>query len=375
MTGIITLYLKDYVTLEKAVENGDLRMTYARLRFNLEGVDANTGCVRTYTSEQVFTGSVLPISAKNGNIEIAMLLLDSGADVNAFNGCATRDALSEAVQNHQQTMVEFLLDRGADSDNALEVASDTEQLETAELLIRRGANPTRGLIAAARRGNLEILLCLLDAGADPFVTPPRGNMRTFLGNIPTDSAAGRAMDLIAMYMLDVRTVRGCICAGRVDLLKDYLESGYDPNEGVGPGGSGQKGPLLHVALHRLLQAGYLLNLPAGATEQECLDAIRLLLEYGADPEACDSNESRPLALIASAVCLYRDRNLELSRWLTAAADLLIAYGADPAAHEYSYTGGDYLGMAGYLRTVPATRVGSALRGRTDSGMATRRRPG
>ena len=59
-------------------------------------------------------GEQLSKAAAKGNIENAKLVLDSGEDINSFDGSGLT-ALMQAVYRDRSDMVAFLLDRGADS--------------------------------------------------------------------------------------------------------------------------------------------------------------------------------------------------------------------------------------------------------------------
>ena len=116
----------------------------------------------------------LQIAAHQGDIKIAELLIDYGADVNApaVSGHAT--ALQAAVSGNHIQLVRILLDRGADVNapnfegrNALAAAANQCNSEVLQLLWSRGADMnTQGpslVIEAVGRISLELLRILLDA--------------------------------------------------------------------------------------------------------------------------------------------------------------------------------------------------------------------
>ncbi|KAL1982372.1 hypothetical protein VTN96DRAFT_1403 [Rasamsonia emersonii] len=114
-------------------------------------------------------------AASFGLTEVAQLLLDSGADVNAQSGPAGCSLAAASLAGHVET-VQLLLDRGADIEapagllggNALLLATTNGHREVVRLLLERGANVNAegasddddgatALQEAAYRGDREIV--------------------------------------------------------------------------------------------------------------------------------------------------------------------------------------------------------------------------
>jgi ankyrin repeat protein len=116
----------------KVAKKGDL----ARVQQLIEsGVDINATDRRNLTA--------LMWASSNGNIEIARLLIEKGADVNAHSGWT---ALIWAAAKGQTDVVKLLLEKGADINavnsagcTALMLAAYLGRTETAKLLIDNGA--------------------------------------------------------------------------------------------------------------------------------------------------------------------------------------------------------------------------------------------
>jgi ankyrin repeat protein len=128
------------------------------------------------TSTHDMSGNALWSAASRG-LQLTKLLVDNGADVNIV--CASGTALSAASGENDQSVIKFLLERGAridaiDNSNctALRTASRHGYIESVELLVAKGADVnipsdhTTPLIAAARFGHTDIMAILIDAGAD-----------------------------------------------------------------------------------------------------------------------------------------------------------------------------------------------------------------
>ncbi|KAM6483076.1 ankyrin repeat-containing domain protein [Trichoderma sp. SZMC 28011] len=124
---------------------------------------------------------------RGGSTRVAQLLLDKGANADASAIATTKgesgdnkagDMLQLAVFRGNPTMVNLLLDRGAEINaqrggwgSALQTAASDEHLNMLKLLIKRGADinvPSNeaGCVLLSASGNMHCLQLLLDNGAD-----------------------------------------------------------------------------------------------------------------------------------------------------------------------------------------------------------------
>lgn len=123
------------------------------------------------------TGSTaLQLAVGSNNLELAKLLISSGANINAADTGMT--ALEEAARNNNTNLAKLLLEAGADvslsstGTSALQLAAKNDNLELAKLLIEAGADvnslETRmtALESAVRANSTEMAKLLVDAGAD-----------------------------------------------------------------------------------------------------------------------------------------------------------------------------------------------------------------
>lgn len=166
----INKILPDYeIPLFNAVSCSDQHLVQTLLD---EGADANG---RTPRRNTVFQTAV-----KKGNIDLIELLLNAGADMEAYSPTdAPRTALQYAAQRGNTVVVRFLLERGANC-NA----------PAADLM---GAT---ALQAAAIGGNLQITLMLLKAGAN--INAPAARIH---GRSALEAAAehGR-LDILSLFL-------------------------------------------------------------------------------------------------------------------------------------------------------------------------------
>ncbi|AVP87644.1 hypothetical protein phytr_7040 [Candidatus Phycorickettsia trachydisci] len=116
----------------------------------------------------------LHLAVKNGQLDIVRLLLDRGADINA-SSIHVGTPLQLAAKKGQEEMVRLLLDRGADikapsGREPLEWAAAEGHVKVVELLLDRGADIEAGhetpLQMAAKAGQVDVVRLLLDRGAD-----------------------------------------------------------------------------------------------------------------------------------------------------------------------------------------------------------------
>jgi ankyrin repeat protein len=210
-------------------------------------------------SEEFASGWLTPLmfAARDGNLGLARILADAGADVNAVAGDG-KTALALAIFNGNYEVASFLVDRKADVNRAdaqrftpLFWAVDRRNMETAPNfpwmvtadpmpLIRKmldtGANPNAlvnntprarmregsprivfatALMRAAFAADLELVTLLLAHGADPKVISKDGE---------TMVSAASGLAFIHGYH------RGKLPAERLQVVKRFVELGNDVNQ-------------------------------------------------------------------------------------------------------------------------------------------------
>jgi uncharacterized protein len=223
--------------------------------------------------------------------------------------------LIEAVQRHDATAVNALLDRGADvhaaeadGTTALHWAAQLDDAATVTLLLEAGADPSAAnrfnvtpLELAANNGNGDVVGQLLSAGAD-------ANARSREGQTPLMSAAlnGRvaAVEALLTHGADVHaaeTYRGqtalMLAAGEGNI--EAMRALIAANASVGAHSKSGFTPLLF------------------AVRNAQLEAVRLLLEHGAN--ANDLAQDGTSALSVAVLNAFYE-----------VASVLLDHGADPS---------------------------------------------
>ncbi|KFY45650.1 hypothetical protein V494_00848 [Pseudogymnoascus sp. VKM F-4513 (FW-928)] len=224
-------------------------------------------------------------AAMRGDISVLKLLLAYGADPN-YASTGGHSALYHAIQRRDTTVIQLLLDHEADPNQrpwtgqpCIHLAASQGDAKTIEALLSKGADinatPTMGetaLGSAIYRDDNDMALLLLEKGADVNIKPLGGQSPLFL-------VASKENQI---------------------LLRLLLEKGANVDESP-PGYPSA----LYMAIHRedLETAKVLLEFGANASAGNSLnvavdhgnvDAVKLLLDHGADPNSKPTGGQTPL---------------------------------------------------------------------------------
>ena len=236
----------------------------------------------------VSNGVIHPIhrAAYQGDLETVSYELSRGVDIDILlkdSNYLNCTPLILAVLNNQETVIEHLLESGADvtivsgHGNALTVAVNIRNVTLVQRLIEVGVpvniqtgNIWEPLIAAIRLGNAQLVDMLLDAGAD----------LTILNN-----SGASPLD----YALTSRSIG---VEQRAEIVGRLLEAGADPNAIVK---SRMRSPLALALIsgntqtaHKLIMSGASINdyeAMADAASLPDTRALDILVENGADLSA------------------------------------------------------------------------------------------
>ena len=232
----------------------------------------------------------LHTAAIHGQLEIARMLLDAGAEVDALDSDASTPLHDAALRGHAE-VVALLLERGAD-------------------VHRRDFNGAYSLSFAVSGGDTTVIRQVVDAGADFY-------HRARNGFTLLHFAAMRGLEDLTDQILesgehvDVRTMYGdtplrwAVVRNQQGMMRKLLAHGADPNA------RGQDGstPLMRAAARGNLEVGRSLlawgadvhsvdNWGRTALFETCWEGhaefASMLLARGAEFDIADSNDTRPL---------------------------------------------------------------------------------
>lgn len=294
-------------------------------------------------------------AARQGNVETVRALLAAGADPNASEVNGKQTALMWAISETHPAVTTELVRHGADVESRskkgftpLMFAAVQGDSESARILLAAGAKPNdrmaktlaTPLIIASAMGNSDTAAALLENGADPNLLDVNG--LSALHRAVRDSDRG----------LDLESK-----AAAVGTIKVLLAHGADPNIRLQPA---KKAPAkkddakdqakdgkqeakavkditfdVPTALRnggQVTTNGVILT---GATpialaaEVNNLDAIKVLVEGGADPNIPTERKTTPLMLaVGGGTDVLRPRSPEERAMAAQTAKYLVEHGAD-----------------------------------------------
>ncbi|MBD94842.1 MAG: hypothetical protein CL482_11380 [Acidobacteria bacterium] len=285
-----------------------------------------------------------------GSLDVVTALLDAGADPNGAEPGRGQTALMWAVSERHPTVVEMLLERGADVHAAtvshltgraaerdvtgytpLLFAARVGDLESARMLLDADANPNAAatdrltaLGLATIRGHVDVAMLLLDHGADANAdqrghTPLHWASGWWETTLTTsDFRAGREGN-------DEWNALPGLTTGKVTLVRALLASGADPNARLERTPT-RAGATRSPGLPELVGATPFLLAAVGGDAE----LMRILAEAGADTSLTTETRSTPLMAAAGLGRVMGENTLD-EAVLLEAARLAVQMGADLGA--------------------------------------------
>jgi ankyrin repeat protein len=228
-------------------------------------------------NEVVFAGLVgsggggltpLVFAAREGDIESARALLDAGANINQATEYGWTPLLT-AVNNRNYRLAKFLLDRGADPNLANKGGWSPLYLATDNRNIEGGDYP----VPKPDLDHLEIITALLDKGANPNA-PIKENTLT------------RTIFTMQWFWEDGATpfIRAAQSSD-TELMKLLLKYKADPQARTALGDN---------AMTASAGIGWVEGVTYERSAKENVEAIRMLLDLGLDPNHANNEGRTPL---------------------------------------------------------------------------------
>jgi len=269
----------------------------------------------------------LNIAVEAGQKEVADLLLDNGANVNAKFGQLRLTPLHIAASQGNKDLAALLIEHGADVNAKYELIWEKSDW-----------TPLR---YAIQNGNIELIQLLIDNGADPDEKDRFGQSMATIAMFDDDR---ETVDLL-LTRGAAATINLAVYVGDIEKTRELLTGEVDINLRVW-----QDRTLLGIAAQRghiqvmeeLIAHGAEINVKdSNDPEQttcpalylaalgDSADAVNLLISNGADINARDDSNSTPLHLAA-----YKG-NREV-------VEILLANGADINAQGWDYSTPLYL---------------------------------
>ncbi len=251
-------------------------------------------------------------AAREGDLESTKALLDAGAQINQTSEYGWTPLLT-AVNNRNYQLAQYLLDRGANPNLANKGGWTPLYLATDNRNIEGGDYP----VPKADLDHLDIIRGLLDKGADVNALVKENTLTRTIFTMQWFFESGASAFLRASQSSDV------------ELMKLLLSRGADPKVRTDYG---------DTALTLAAGIGWVDGVTYERSAKENLEAVRMLLDLGLDPNAANSDGRSPLMGAAlkgrnDVVQLLVDRGAKLDQRDRGSRDTHIP-GASIAGHTW-----------------------------------------
>jgi ankyrin repeat protein len=360
---LVRLLLDSGVDPNTAVHGDETALMTAARTGKIGTVEALIEAGAEVDPKEPYGQSAIMWAAAEGHVEVVRKLLEAEADFNA-SLMSGYTPFHFAVREGETAVVRLLLEAGVDVNEEMDVEGSSEKLPL---------NGTSPLILAVENGHYDLAVELLEAGADPndqssgFTAlhtltwirkpdvgetsagdpPPRGSGRRVSHQFILELIE-RGADVNARlqtgqkaalrYVSDIGATPFFLAAKRADIfyMKLLVEHGADPfvpnEDGCTP---------------LMMAAGVASRAPEeeAGTEEECLEAVKYLIELGADVNTVDGNGETAMHGAAyknlpSMVKYLHEQGAAIEIWNTENAlgwtPLLIAEGYRPGNFKPSF---------------------------------------
>jgi ankyrin repeat protein len=287
-------------------------------------------------------------AARRGNLETVRALLAAKADPDAQEAKGGQTALMWAIAERHAAVAEELVQHGADVNarsktgfTALMFAAQQGDADSARILLDATANPNdvmpksgaTPLIIASSIGNTDVVTLLLDKGANPNAIDANGFTSLHHAVRDSDYGVDPASKATAVAIVRTLLAHGANPNARLKLDKEKVAAEIKAN--AGGAAARTKRTSLTITEIELEGATPL----ALAAEVNNLEAVKTLVDGGADPLVATEGGTTPLMLAAGAgTDVQRPRSPEERAMAIQTVRYLVDRGADVnAAGQFGWT--------------------------------------
>jgi ankyrin repeat protein len=323
--------------LYAAAANGDPAMTVKLLA---AGADASAplGSGETPLME----------AARRGNLATVRALLAAKANPNAQEGKGGQTALMWAISERHSDVATELVRQGADVNahaksgfTALMFAAQQGDAASARAVLDAGANPNEAmpksgatpLIVASAIGNTEVVSLLLDKGANPNAVDANGFTSLHHAVRDSDYGVDPASKATAVKVVKTLLAHGANPNARLQLDKEKVAAEIKAQAG----NAAARTKRTSITITEIELEGA--TPVALAAEVNNIEAVKALVEGGADPRVPTDKGTTPLILASGAgTDVQRARSLEERATAVQTVRYLVEHGADVnAAGQFGWT--------------------------------------
>jgi ankyrin repeat protein len=287
-------------------------------------------------------------AAQRGNLETVRALLAAKADPNAQEAKGGQSALMWAVSERHTAVAEELVRNGADVNahsktgfTALMFAAQQGDVASARVLLDAKADPNEAmpksgatpLIIASAIGNPEVATLFLDRGANPNAADANGFTPLHHAVRDSDYGLDPAAKAVSVVIVKALLAHGANPNARLQLDKEKVAAEIKAQ--AGNAGARTKRTSITITEVELEGATPV----ALAAEVNNIEAIKALVDGGADPNIATDKGTTPLILASGAgTDVQRARSLEERATAVQTARYLLDHGADVnAAGQFGWT--------------------------------------